>query len=288
MQKIEKYIHHPLVKKLGANFAWLSILQATSYLFPLITIPYIARVVGTWGYGKIAFASAVIVWFQTITDWGFQYTSTRDVARVREDKLKVSQKYSNTLWARIILMFCAAAILLVLTLLIPKFRENWLVLLSTFLLIPGHILCPDWFFQALERMKYITILNICAKLIFTVCIFIFIHERNQYFLQPLFISLGYIVTGFISIYIIVVKWGYRIQKPNFAEIFEEIKSSADVFINNVVPNFYNSFSVILLGFYCGPTANGLLDVGNKFTSIGQQINILISRTFFPTLSRNIQ
>lgn len=56
-------------KALASNFGYLMIMQVASYIFPLLTIPYLARVIGVEGFGKIAFAATIIVWFQTITDW---------------------------------------------------------------------------------------------------------------------------------------------------------------------------------------------------------------------------
>lgn len=273
--------------RLGKNFAWLSLLQIASYAFPLITMPYLAKVIGVTGYGKIAFASAVMVWLQTITNWGFQYTSTRDISRNRDNKEKVSVILSNTLWASALIMLVCATILFALCIIIPKFRENTLVLFMTFLMLPGHILFPEWFFQALERMKYITLLNLLSRLLFTISIFIFIKDASQYWIQPLLISLGYIFSGLIASYFIFKRWGYKLYKPNFKRIWISLKKSTDVFINEIVPNFYNSLSVIILGFFWGPGANGLLDVGIKFSSLGTQLNNVVSRTFFPLLSRDI-
>lgn len=285
--KVKALRHSETAARLGKNFAWLTLLQIASYAFPLITMPYLARVIGVDGYGKIAFAAAVMIWLQTITNWGFQYTSTRDISRNREDKDKVSAILSNTLWASATIMLVCALALVALCIVIPKFRENSLVLFMTFLMLPGHILFPEWFFQALERMKYITLLNLLSRLIFTVSIFIFIKEASQYWVQPLLISLGYISSGVIASYFIFKRWGYKLRKPNMLEIWRSLKGSADVFINEIVPNFYNSLSVIILGFFWGAGANGFLDVGTKFSSLGSQLNSVVSRTFFPLLSRDI-
>ena len=272
-------------KTLASNFGYLMLLQVASYAFPLITIPYLARVIGVQGFGKLAFAAAVIVWFQTITDWGFNYTATRDVAQSRDNPERVSEIFSNVLWARIFLMLVSFLILIIGIEIIPYLKENQTVLLLTFLLVPGYILFPDWFFQAMEKMKFITIFNLISRAIFTVLIFVFIKEKSDFILQPLLISLGYLVSGVCAMYIILVKWKVRIKSPNISNIFKTIKSSTDVFITNVVPNLYYGFSTILLGLWGGTISVGLLDAGRKLLSISEQFLQVVSRVFFPFLSR---
>lgn len=274
-------------KTLVTNFGYLSLLQVAGYVFPLITMPYLARVIGVDGFGKVAFASAIVVWFQTVADWGFNYTATRDVAKNRDDKEKVSEIFSNVLWARCLLMIISFLLLLIVISIVPTLRENYAVILVTFLLVPGHIMFPDWFFQAMERMKYITILNLLSKLLFTILVFVFIKEKKDFILQPLFISLGFLLSGIFAMYIILSKWKVKLKRPSTKRIFETIKGSTDVFINNIMPNLYNSFSVMLLGFFGGPVSNGLLNAGSRFVSISQEFMTVISRTFFPFLSRRI-
>lgn len=291
MNKIEKLksaLKSKDGKVLASNFAYLSLLQVAGYVFPLITLPYLARVIGVEGFGKIAFASAVIVWIQTIADWGFNFTATRDVARNRDNIAIVSQIFSNVLWARLLLMVVSLAILLVLIAFIPDFKENADVILVTFLLVPGHILFPEWFFQAMERMRYITILNLLSKLVFTIAVFLFVKTKEDYILQPLLVSLGYLVAGLIAMYYIIFRWNVRLSYFSIKNVWLTIKTSSDVFINNLMPNLYNSFSTMLLGFCGGSMANGLLDAGSRFVNIAQQFMGVVSRTFFPFLSRRIE
>lgn len=275
-------------KTLFANLGYLSLLQIAGYIFPLITIPYLAKVIGVDGFGKIAFASSVIIWFQTISDWGFNYTATRDVAKNRSDIGRVSDIFSSVFWARCLLMIVSFIILVFLIILIPKFREDSNVIFATFLMIPGYIMFPEWFFQAMERMKYITILNILSKALFTVAVFIFVKEKSDYILQPLFVSCGYILSGILAFYYIRRIWSIKLKKVPPATIFSAIRSSFDVFLNNIMPNLYNSFSTMLLGFVGGPSANGIYDAGCKFVNIAQQFMQVVSRTFFPFLSRKIE
>lgn len=272
-------------RTLVANFGYLSLLQVAGYVFPLITLPYLARVIGAEGFGKIAFASAIIVWFQTVADWGFNYTATRDVARCRDDKEKVSEIFSNVLWARCLLVVASFAILTVCVLTIPKFRASTDVIFVTALLLPGHIMFPDWFFQAIERMKYTTLLNLLSKTLFTVLIFVFIKEKDDYILQPLFTSLGYVVSGLVAMYFILGRWHIKLRRPRLGKIIQTIKGSTDVFLNNIAPNLYNSFSIVLLGMWHGSVANGFYDAGKRFQTVFQNMADVLARVFFPFISR---
>lgn len=272
-------------KTLFANFGYLSLLQIAGYVFPLITMPYLARVIGVDGFGKIAFASVVVVWFQTIADWGFNLSATRDVAQNKNNKEKVSKIFSNVLWARCFLTLLSGLLLAIIVSIVPYLRENAEIIFVTFLLVPGYILFPDWFFQALEKMKYTTIFNLLIKLLFTVAVFIFIKDKDDYIIQPLLNTIGFLICGVGAMYIILKKWGYTIHKPRWKDIVKTIKDSTDVFLNNLMPNLYNSFSVMLLGFFGGSSANGIYNGGDKFPSILNQFLSILSRAFYPFLSR---
>ena len=273
-------------KVVAQNFAYLTFLQFAGYVFPILTIPYLARTIGAEGFGRISFASAVIVWVQTLVDWGFLFTATRDVAQNREDKDKVSEIFSNVLWARLLLCIISGIGLSLLIISIPTFREHAVILGISFLMVPGHIFFPDWFFQGVEKMKYTTLFNLTIKFIFTIAVFIFIREKSDYIYQPLLTSIGYLVCGIGAFYLIVYKWGYSIRPPKMGKILSTLKGSTDVFINNLMPNLYNSLSIVLLGIWGGPVANGIYFGGQKFVEIFRNLHQVLSRAFFPFLSRH--
>lgn len=289
IEKIHKFKETVQMSKDGKivfeNIGYLTLLQIAGYIFPLITLPYLARVIGAEGFGKIAFASAIMVWVQTISDWGFNFTATRDVAQNKKDKDKTSHIFSNVLWARCLLAVVAGLLLLCAIAAIPYFRENAAIIIITFFQVPSLILFPDWFFQAIEKMKYTTYFSLLVKLLFTIAVFVFIQEKDDYIFQPLLITLGYLFCGIGALFLILKKWGYTLYKPQWDDIFNTIKGSYDVFINNIMPNFYNSFSVLLLGFWGGSTANGFYDGGSKFPTIFYNFQSVLSRAFFPFLSR---
>lgn len=273
-------------KALTSNFGYMMLLQVAGYVFPLITLPYLARIIGVEGFGKIAFAAAIIVWFQTITDWGFNYTATREVAQNRENKERVSEIFSNVLWARMLLMLLSLCLLLIAIPLIPILEENRLIILLTFLLIPGHILFPEWFFQAVEKMRFITMFSLASKLLFATLVFSFVKEKEDFILQPIFMSVGYLLCGIASMYLIIVRWKVRIHPPRWRAVALAINKSTDVFLVNIMPNLYYGFSTLLVGFFGGAISNGILDAGRKLVGVGEQFMNTISRVFYPYLARN--
>ena len=285
--KIKKLKQSKDGRVLVSNFAYLSLLQVTSYVFPLLTMPYLARVIGVDGFGKIAFAASIMTWFITVADWGFNYTATRDVAKKREDISAVSEIFSKVFFARMLLMLFSLVCLFLLIYIIPSFREHADVIFVSFLMIPGKIMFPDWFFQAMEKMKYITIFDFISKFLFTILVFVFIKEKDDYIFQPLFVSLGYVLSGLVAMYYILSKWHVKIIYCPINAILATIKSSTNVFINNIFPNLYSSLATVFLGAFHGPAANGIYDAGAKLSAIGDNLLNIVSRVFFPYLSRDI-
>jgi len=285
-KKIKHLLSSTNSRTLVSNFIYLSLLKAASFVFGLVTLPYLAHVIGTDYFGAIAFATAIMALAETITDWGFNYTATRDVAVVREDPDKVSKIYSEVFFAKLILMAVSFIILLALIYMIPSLAPYRLLLILTFLYIPGQIMLPDWLFQAFEKMKCITILNIVAKGLFTVLIFIVIRHASDYIFQPLLNAAGFIISGIIAQYIIFRYLKVRLNLPSPESVIRRIKASTNMFISLIMPNLYNNFSTIILKAYCGDFATGIYSGGQRFQQILDQLTAILSRTFFPFLARN--
>ena len=274
-------------KVLVSNFAYLSLLQVAGYVFPLLTLPYLARVIGVEKFGEIAFASSVIVYFETITAYGFNYTAVRDIAQNRNDMNTVSKIFSNVMCTKVLLMLLSFVVFLAGIYFIPLLHDNKAILLCTFLLIPGSVMFPDWFFQAMERMKFITIMNFTAKLLFTLLVFLLVKQESDYIYQPLLTALGYFVSGVLSLLVVKKVFGIKFVRPTLKEIWVTIKSGFNMFVSLFLPNLYTNFSVTLLGFYGTNTSVGFYSSGKKFVDIFEQFSNILSRTFYPFLARRM-
>jgi PST family polysaccharide transporter len=272
-------------KALIENFMSLSILQAVSYVFPLITLPYLARVIGVNKFGEIAFANSIEIYFAAVIVYGFKYTAVRDIAQCRDDINKVSEIFCAVFTAQILLFTIASILYIICIYSIPVFYEYRIILWATYPIMFTKFIFPDWMFQALEKMKFITILNLASNTLFTGLIFLVIKEEKDYFFYPILMSIGSIIAGFISLYVIVFKFKIKIFVPRFSVIYSTLKKSTDMFLSNIVIYLFQSMPVTILTSYNGALAAGLYSAGQKLYLIIENISNVFSRTFFPFLSR---
>jgi polysaccharide transporter, PST family len=96
-------------KAIVSNFLSLGVLQVANYAFPLITLPYIVRIVGIGNYGLLAFAAAIVAYFQILTNYGFSLSATRSVSVHREDRERLTAIFSSVLTAQVGLWFLACS-----------------------------------------------------------------------------------------------------------------------------------------------------------------------------------
>jgi PST family polysaccharide transporter len=275
------------VKILFENFASLSLLQFAGYVFPLITLPYLARTLGVDKFGAIAFGASVVIYFHTVVDYGFHFTAVRDISKNRDDIALVSKLFSSVLVSRFVLLLLSFLVLALLVELIPVFTENKQIIYLSFLYLPGHILFPDWYFQGIEKMKYITLMNVLSKLVFTILVFVVIKDSSDYIYQPVLMALGYFVSGVISLFIVFSRFRIRFVIPTPKEVLDTLKGGWDMFISSMLPNLYTNFSVILLRSFGGEGPTGIYSSGSKFIFLTSNFTTVLSRTFFPFLARRL-
>ena len=163
--KIKNLIAGKEKRTLIENFFSLYFLQLASYVLPLITLPYLVRVLGPEKFGLIAFAQAFIQYFMLLTDFGFNLSATREISIHREDKNKISRIFVSVFIVKLLLLLIAAIIIAIIVNSFDKFSSDKIVFYLTSLSIIGWVMFPQWFFQGIENMKFVTLFNISAKLV---------------------------------------------------------------------------------------------------------------------------
>ena len=275
----------PTRKRLAGNFFSLSVLQALNYILPLITLPYLVRVLGPEKYGLISFAQAFIGYFAILTDYGFSLSATREISINRENKEKVSEIFSSVMTIKIFLGILSFVILGLVLLSVPKFGNEWLLYIFTFGTVLGNILFPVWFFQGVENMKWITILNVIARSIFTVLIFVFVHKESDYLNVVIINSLGSIVAGIISLIVVFKNFKIKFILLKFESIKYQLKKGWYLFISSASANLVSGSNTFILGLFTNNTIVGYYSGAEKIVKAIQGLLNPVSQTIYPYFSK---
>jgi PST family polysaccharide transporter len=285
VEKIKNMFDSQERRRLLENFMSLSILQVANYILPLITLPYLVRVLGPDKFGLISFAQAFIGYFLILTNYGFNLSATREISINRENKERVSEIFSSVITIQLLLAALSFIIMMLIVFCFSKFSKDWLLYFYTFGMVVGQVLFPVWFFQGMERMKYITILNITAKLIFTVAIFVFIHKASDYIYVPVINSLGYLVAGVIGLWIVFRDFGVKFAMPSFENIKYHLKEGWHIFISTVATSLYTISNTFILGLFTNSTIVGYYSAAEKIIRAVQGLLGPISQTIYPYVNR---
>jgi len=279
------YFRNSEYRKILANIANFTFFQLTNYLVPLITIPYIVRIIGAGKFGIISFIQAVIYYFLIIVDYGFDISATQKVAQNRGSKSELNKIFSSVMLIKFSLMIVSICILLFAYLVFDKVQEYHIIYIFSFGLIPAQTMQAIWFFTGIEEMKYLNYTNLIAKLGYLAGILFFITEANDYFLIPAVSSASLLLSGIVSLFIIYTKFGIRFKWPVPEQLLTSLKDGWHVFISNFSINLYRNSNVFILGLVAGDNIVGYYSASEKIIKVIQSIFTPITRVLYPFISR---
>ena len=265
------------LRGLAENVLSLSLLQAAGYILPLITVPYLVRVLGVDLYGLVMFAIGTIQYFIIFTDFGFNLSATREIAANRGDIEKVSRIFSAAFTVRILFLTAGFAILYLLTTTIDRLAESPMVFLLSYGMVVGNVLFPLWLFQGMEKMKYSTILTIVARALFVVLIFVFVRSADDYILVPALHSIGWIVAGALSLVVARRTLKVRYHIPTLGQLWHQVAQSSQFFLATAASTAFSSFNTLVLGF---ATTNRIVG----YYVAAEKIYIAMRSGFYPIVN----
>jgi len=260
-------------------------MQGANFILPLLTLPYLVRVLGAEKFGLLAFATTTVNYFVIITDFGFNLSATREISVHRDDPDKVNEIFNSVMQVKLFLMLVSFALLSLLVFSFDKFRQDSIVYFLTFGTVVGQVFFPVWFFQGMERMKYITYLNILSKLIFTFAIFIFVHKQEDYLFVPALTALGFIVAGVWSLTLIKKDFGVKFRLVSFTIARDYFMDSSQYFLSRVSVSIYTSSNAFVLGLFTNNTVVGYYAMAEKLYQALQGLYLPLVNAIYPFIAK---
>ena len=272
-------------KIISNNFFSLTSLKVLTYILPLITFPYLIRVLGIEKFGLIMFAQATMYYFEIVVDFGFNLSATREVALNVKKPNKLNEIISAVFSIKFMLLLFSFLVLIVAINLFDRFLQDSMLYYYSFLKIIALAFFPVWFFQGIEKMKYITLIDILSKSIFTVLIFVFVQSESDYILVPLISGVGYIVGTIFSLIYLFKRFKKSFIICSFSVIKKYFNDSLMFFLSRVSVSLYTTSNAFVLGLVTSNIMVGYYAVAEKLYMVIRQMYQPIVQVIYPYISK---
>jgi len=276
-------LENPTLKRLADNFLSLFVLQFINYLLPLILIPYLIRVLGVDGFGIYSFILAIMLYGLHMSDYGFELSATYHIARNKEHKDKINTIISAVFSIKIMIALFYLVLITLGSLFIDKLQEYQNLLFLSYGMIIGQLFFPVWFFQGMEKMRYIMYLNGISKLLFVLSILIFVQESSDLYLALFLNALSSLILGALSLYVLIYKFQIKFKIQKWVKIVYYLKDGWYLFTSKFAVQLYTTFNMILLGFFASPMVVGYYAIAVKIIEALGGLLEPLTRAVYPYL-----
>lgn len=222
------------------------IFNITKMLFPIVTLPYLTRILSTEAYGTVAYVKTIMTYMQIFVDFGFMLSATKNIVKVKDDSKKMFRTIGDTLIARIVLGVIGGVIVVCMAVSLPILKKNILYTLLSYIVVFQSIFLMDFVFRGLETMYVITIRFVVMKTLSTVLTFVFVKNESNMLLIPIFD----ILSSFLAIILVIKemrRMKIKIMFSNFSNSIHMIKESFVFFLSNVASTSFNALSTLIIG-----------------------------------------
>ncbi len=167
-------------RSLKMNFLMNAILSLSSVLFPLITFPYVSRILSPTGTGRVSFAVSLISYFNMLAQLGIPIYGIRACASVRDDKEELSRTAHELLFINLVMALFSYACLAILLASVDRLYEDRPLYVLVSMTIVLTAIGMEWLYKALEQYAYITVRSLVFKGIALIAMFLLIHKESDY------------------------------------------------------------------------------------------------------------
>lgn len=261
-------------------------LRGMEYILAFILVPYLLRILGPTQYGAIAFMQGIIAYFILVINYGFNITAPKDIALASKEELP--KIFSSYFWGTVFLFmacsfifaigYCVLHIFFNLSLDLPLFFACYMSAI-------GLVIFPIWFFQGIQQMRYITILNLTGRFVTMGLLFYLIRTPDDYILAAFLQSCTTVFAGILSWKVIADNWPRILQRPLLKDIINVYKKGWQIFLSSLAVNLYTSSDVVILGVLTDSTVVGYYSGAEKLINCVRRGIGAVSDAIYPYISQ---
>lgn len=275
---------HSRVGQLARNTSALFQLQILNYIFPLILLPFLTRILGIEVYGVYAFNIAIIQVATIVTDYGFNLSATYDISKNRDRPDYINDLIGSVYFIKLILLLLVAIVVALFFMIYPKYAEYRLFMLLSIIPITGMTFQPIWFFQGIEQMKYITIYTCLSKFSYVVLVLLFVRSADQ--IVRIVLANGVAQVGAAMIgWHLIKRIGFAPRIPNRGFVKKVFNDSRGFFLSRAAASTYTTAGSFYLGLLAAPTQVAIFSASEQLYKAAQNIFSPLIQSLYPFMAR---
>lgn len=273
-------------KSLKMNFLMNAMLTMSSFIFPLITFPYVSRVLLPEGTGKVTFATSVITYFAMIAQLGIPTYGIRACAKVRDDKEELSKTVHEIFLINLLMTVVAYVLVGISIATVPRFQQDKTLFLIISLTIIFNTVGMEWLYKALEQYTYITIRSIIFKFVALVAMFALVHEKQDYIIYG---GITILAASASNIFNFINVHKFITLKPfKHYDLKKHWKAIVVFFAMSCATTVYTNLDSVMLGFMKTDTDVGYYNAAVKIKTILVSIVTSLGVVLLPRASYYIE
>lgn len=275
----------PRSPRLAENVTALFLLQAATMVLPVVTVPYLIRVLGPDNYGRVAVAQALIQYFVLLTDYGFNLTATRQVSACRNDPAALGELIGAVTAIKLCLLVAGVVPMLGLVTFVPMFEKDWLLYAGAYLAVAGSAVFPIWLLQGLERMRLVAGSMIVAQLVTLAGILAWVRQPDEYWLAATLQAAAPVFAGAIAVWRLRTSRQLPFAAPKWRHVRHVLTDGWHVFLSTAAGSLYSNTNILVLGLLTSTAAVGQFSAAEKLFKAVQSLLLPLTQSAYPHVAR---
>lgn len=272
-------------KNVLKNTIMLYGLSIAKIVFPLLTLPYLMRVLSTESYGVVAYVKSVMQYMQLIVDFGFMISGTREIVAASGGKTEIGKITGSVLLARMLLSLVSLLVLVGMMFALPMLREYKLYTLLAFGTVFLSIFLFDYLFRGIEKMQVITLRFVAMKGISTALTFVLVHGDADILWIPVLDILGSAV-AVVLVAVEVKKLGISVRLGSIKSALRRLKDAFVSFASNMATTFFGALNTIMIGAFLSASDVAYWSVSIQLIGAVQTLYSPISDALYPEMVKS--
>ena len=278
---VSRFAASRLVQNVGA----LALVQASSYVVPLLTLPYLVRVLGVDDYGSVAFAQGLVAYFAVVVGWGFEWSAVRRVSLISMHSAESGAYVANVFAARLMLYFSCLVMGAPLLFAAPQIYANKELIAILCIWLLAVATTPQWLFQGMESMSRLAAVQLCFDTVLIALVWLFVRAAGDEIKYVLIFSLVALARSICGVIVAARTFGVVPARPSLRGMWQVLREGAHLFVSRSSISLFAAGNAFIAGMLGGTTAAAYYFAGEKVIKAASALLGPLSQALYPRMVR---